>query len=189
MNAVFKPLVILIFALSALAQPALVPTLIEYLDLTAAQITRLRQSAADYNRFYAEKAQRYQQVARELAEESTREVLDPLALGQRYIEHEAICRELRAAYQGNYERNLSILTAAQRTRLSALDVVVTNSRLVGSATEANLIEGMGSLGSGQFDFIGGGFGWTQIGNRSSGVCGVPTVAANPILLNRSKEVQ
>lgn len=189
-------IVLLLFAHAAQAQQALVPTLLEYLDLTAAQVTRLRQNAADYNKFYAEKSARYAQVDRELGEEHAREVVDPLALGQRYVEQEAICRELRAAYQQNFERNQAVLTAAQRTRLLALDVVISNSDLVSSAARNNLIES-NSPGGGGFGLIGGfgggfGFGLGLPGSLVAGsgspmsICGLPTVSATPILLNRAK---
>lgn len=189
----FRYIAWLAVATSAFAQQALVPSLIEYLDLTAAQITRLRQSAADYHRFYAEKQARYEQVSRELAAAYTREVVDPLSLGQAYVEQEAICRELRAAYQQNFERNQTVLTVPQRTRLSALDGVVANARLASSAAANNLIEGASP--SGGISSLLSGLGiltGLPAGLRlPSGICGVPHVASNPTLLSRerAKEVK
>jgi hypothetical protein len=59
--------------------------------------------------------------------------VDPLALGQRYVEQEAICRELRTAHAANFDKNQSVLTEAQRTKLRALDAVVDAARLASSA--------------------------------------------------------
>jgi hypothetical protein len=194
---------LLVFAHTAFAQQALVPTLLEYLDLTAAQVTRLRQNAADYNKFYSDKVARYVQVDRELADEHARDVVDPLALGQRYVEQEAICRELRAAHQQNFERNQTVLTPAQRTRLSALDAVASNASLANSAIRNNLVELpantfadplswlLGGFGGG----FGGGLGGGWVGSAFPGppagigeisICGVPRVSATPILFNRTK---
>jgi len=176
-------------------QTSLVPSLIEYLDLSGAQITRLRQNATEYNRFYVEKAARYAQVSRELVEENAREVLDPLGLGQRYVEQEAICRELRTAYDQNYEKNLTVMTVAQKAKLSALDTVATNAGLAYSAASNNLIEGSGGLGFtlGQ-DFAGfllGIPGLSSIPNLGTpgGLCGLPPVSSNPVLINRTKEAK
>jgi hypothetical protein len=176
---------LLVLTAYAYAQAPLVTSLLEYLDLSGAQITRLRQSAADFNRFYQEKALRYQQVARELTEENAREVLDAQALGLRYIEQEAICRELRAAHQQNFDRNTAILTDLQKARLRALDVVGPQLTLAQSAANQNLLEPVQPV------IFGGGLVFIpQFGLDSSllgatgGICGVPLVSFNPILRTR-----
>jgi hypothetical protein len=67
-----RPLLYLI-AVSAFGQqqpPPLVPSLIEYLDLTGTQITRLRQHASEFNAFYAANAARHAQISQELFEET-----------------------------------------------------------------------------------------------------------------------
>ena len=171
----------------------LTPSLIEFLDLTAAQITRLRQSAAEFNKLHGEKSQRYQQVSRELDEETAREVLDPLGLGQRYVEQEAICRELRGAYQQNFDRNLTILTEAQKAKLKTLDTVSTNASLASAAASENLIDYAGGFGG--FGLVSRGLisfspifdPYSSLSTIPSSICGIPTVQANPVLSRGQKE--
>lgn len=184
--------IVLVVASCAFGQQ-LTPSLIEFLDLTAAQITRLRQSAAEFNKLHGEKSQRYQQVSRELDEETTREVLDPLGLGQRYVEQEAICRELRSAYQQNFDRNLAILTEAQKTKLKTLDTVSTNASIASAAASENLIDYVGGGAFGFFRSIGIGSIYDPysggLATGSSNICGVPTVQANPVFSRGQKETK
>lgn len=172
----------------------LTPSLIEFLDLTATQITRLRQNAAEFNKFHGEKSQRYEQVTRELAEETAREVLNPMALGQRYIEQEAICRELRVAHEQNFNKNVTVLTDAQKAKLKTLDAVSASARLASSAQGVNLIEGGVPSFVSFADFLLGGAG-TSVGGAlaipgspgaSRSLCGISTVQANPIFWGNAK---
>ena len=186
----FRTIAALAVASCAFGQQ-LTPSLIEFLDLAAAQITRLRQNAAEFNRFHGEKSQRYQQVTLELQQEIAREVLDPLGLGQRYVEQEAICREMRTAFDQNMAKNLTILTESQKAKLKTMDAIAENARLASSAASENLIEPTGnsfsfSARSGNFIFD------PYLGAPSTGVtqtCGVPTVQANPVLTGTAKEVR
>jgi len=188
---------LLLVAASAFAQtPATVPSLIEYLDLTATQITRLRQNAGELSRFQEEKAVRFAQVERELAEENAREVVDPLALGLRHVELEAICREMRTAYEANFTKNQTVLTDAQKTKLRALDAMAVTARLASAASSENLLDAAtggfgrtalvgipGGISFAQYVLGGANFGVGQFGS----VCGVPVVSSRPILLNAEKK--
>ena len=69
-------------------------SLATYLDLTATQNARLQQNRVELQRFYNEKSRREAVVRGEIALETNKPVVDPMALGVRYLELEAICREL-----------------------------------------------------------------------------------------------
>ena len=88
------------------------PQLKAYLELTDDQIQAITKANTDLNAFRATKLQRQLQVQTELAQEMAKQTLDPMALGLRYMELEAIRRELNAEQQKTATAVQNILTAA-----------------------------------------------------------------------------
>lgn len=121
--------------------PVLPPSVATYLDLTAAQSARLIQNRNEYQRFLLEKSRRESIVRGEIAVETQKTVVDPMALGVRYLELEAICRESNAAFEKNRTDNLAVLTDAQRVRLNALNDVIRLMPVVSEAQSLNLLPG------------------------------------------------
>jgi DNA-binding transcriptional ArsR family regulator len=92
-----------------------------FLGLTDAQVRIISAKNSEFGRFHAEKTRRQAQVRREIAEETRKEILDPLALGVRYMEIELIAREIRAAERRLAEELRKELTAEQIAKLEALE--------------------------------------------------------------------
>lgn len=102
--------------------PAPMPLrLAKYLDLTRDQMFELGRLQLEWQRYLAAKERRVAQVERELREVTLAPSLDPYALGVRYLELEAICREARDTEARIRERARKLLNDAQRTRLGALE--------------------------------------------------------------------
>jgi len=93
----------------------------EYLELSDTQVAAIVQGIADYARFAFEKQQRMAQVQAEIADWTAKETLDPMALGLRYVEIEAICRQLRDRSADLEKANVALLTEPQKTKLAMLD--------------------------------------------------------------------
>jgi hypothetical protein len=80
-------------------------------------------------------------VVLELEEETARRVLDPLALGLRYAEVEAIRRKVSEDWQRLNQANQAVLNETQRVKFSALQEAV---RLRATVEEARSAEILGS---------------------------------------------
>lgn len=93
----------------------------EYLSLSEAQLNAMLAINREFNLLLAQREQRLRQVDQEIAEETRKESLDPQALGIRYAESEAICRELRAQYADVHRRHRASLTPGQSARLRTLE--------------------------------------------------------------------
>jgi hypothetical protein len=97
------------------------PTALQsYLQLSADQVTAIARLNGAMQQFFGEKLRRMSQVQIELSQEMAKTTLDPMALGVRYVELEAIRREMRAQQEKTYLDVQQVLTAAQKTRLQAL---------------------------------------------------------------------
>jgi len=113
--------------------------LTQYLSLTPQQIADLLRVNAEFQRFLTQKQTRASVVRREIVVETHRSHVDPMALGLRYMELEAICRESR-------DREVSIIRAArglllpvQVQRLAALEQAVAMLPLAGEAADARVL--------------------------------------------------
>ena len=95
--------------------------LVLYLELKPDQIVDLGKIQAEWQRYLASKVRRVQQVEREIRDATLAEVVDPSALGVRYMELEAICREARDTEARIRESARKILTDAQRAKLAVLE--------------------------------------------------------------------
>lgn len=92
-----------------------------FLGLTGAQVNFIREKNLEFERFLASKHSRLEQVRAEIAAETRKAALDPLALGLRYVEVEQIRREIAAAEERLRGQLRSALTAEQLGKLASLE--------------------------------------------------------------------
>lgn len=117
-------LIIALLALPVFAQREPSLALRQYLDLNNDQVASIIRLNGQFERLTTSKMQRQQQVQMELSEEMSRETLDPMAIGVRHVELEAIRRELQAEQGKTTTQIEALLTPAQRTKLAALREMV-----------------------------------------------------------------
>lgn len=116
------------------------PQIGRYLELTPQQVLELVQIQAEWGRFLAAKSRRVAQVESELRDETLAEVLDPLALGLRYLELEAICRESRDMDRKLHERARTLMTEPQRAKLAVLEQAYRLLPVIVEADGAKLVD-------------------------------------------------
>lgn len=100
---------------------ALSAELVSYLQLTPQQVTDMGKIQADWIAFQSSRFQRMSQVQIEIAQETQRSPLDPMALGLRYAEVETIRRELTTENAAVGERMRGLLTEAQKNKVKTLE--------------------------------------------------------------------
>jgi len=120
--------------------PAIPPTLVQFLQLTPDQVRLIVQKNTEFNRFVAEKNRRAAQVRSEIAVETRKSTLDPMALGLRYMELELIRREIGSAEDGLRAELRRALTAEQRNRLEVLEKAMELVPLYHQAGTVRLVE-------------------------------------------------
>jgi len=91
-----------------------------YLELTRDQVTAITRLNDASMQFQSEKLRRSLQVQLEIGQETAKPALDAMALGLRYLELEAIRRELAADRKKPYAEIQKILTPAQKPKGEAL---------------------------------------------------------------------
>src|SRR5690242_18350652 len=92
----------------------------DFLQLSDAQLQTILSNNGAFNDFVLTKGRRIAQVQTEIAEETQKETLDPVALGVRYAEIESICRDMKGQAATYQQRNTSVLTDPQKTKLQML---------------------------------------------------------------------
>jgi hypothetical protein len=147
------PVTLLLIAASASAQtyPLIYQPLgqvKEFLQLSDSQLQTILSNNDEYNRWSFEKQTRMQQVRSEIAEETAKENLDPMALGLRYTEVEVICRELKNQATTNQQKNRGILTEPQKAKLKVLEDAIKLAPVIAEAQYGNLIGGSTSASYG-----------------------------------------
>jgi hypothetical protein len=169
----------------------------QYLDLTNAQVASIVRLNAEAQRFQVEKFRRQAQVNMEISQEMRRETLDPMAIGLRFVELEAIRREI-AAEQARAAREVqALLTPAQRTRIQALQDVLRTYPVACEALAHNLMSPPQQTGQIPGGIIGGGLSGsiifaapgcgglgTRTGDFSGGLIMPPPMAPDPTSPNR-----
>jgi hypothetical protein len=110
-----------------------------YLGLTDTQVSQLLQNLNDYSTLVSQRQQRVFQVQSEINDETAKSPLDPAALGIRYAEIEAICRNVRDEAAATQTRNLTLLTDAQKVKLKALDDAYKLLPVISEAQNAGLL--------------------------------------------------
>lgn len=97
------------------------PTLAQYLGLTDAQVQAISEVSQSYSGFSSQKAERAWTVRTELTQETAKETLDPMALGLRYLELEAIHRALVSENAAAVKKVQALMTPEQIAKLNALN--------------------------------------------------------------------
>ena len=115
------------------------PALTAYFTLTSAQVDSIDKANQDYARYQAGKQARMAQVQLEIAQETAKDVVDPMALGVRYAELEGIRRELSAQLNQTRKTVAAVLTDAQKVKLQALDAAAKLQPLISQAQCENLL--------------------------------------------------
>ena len=138
---------LLLTAASAGAQsyPGVIPLLRqvqEFLQLTDNQLQTILRNNAEYNQFSSTKQARTFQVQAEIATETTRDTVDPMALGLRYVEIESICREMKDQAVVYRQKNIAVLTDPQKAKLQVLQDAMKLAPAISDAQYGNLIGGV-----------------------------------------------
>jgi hypothetical protein len=115
------------------------PQLKAYLELTDDQIQAITKANTDLNAFRATKLQRHLQVQAELAQEMAKQSLDPMALGLRYMELEAIRRELNSEQLKTATAVQNVLTTPQKAKAAALQQALQLYPTACSAVDQNVL--------------------------------------------------
>lgn len=120
-----RVLVLFLVTLGSLAAQVFGPgrlpaNLVSYLELTGSQQQQIVQANLAFQNFSVQKQRRITQVQTEIAIETAKPDLDPMALGMRYRELEAIRRETTTEKARAVETVQAILTAAQKQKLGVL---------------------------------------------------------------------
>ena len=121
----------------------------EFLGLTDSQVTAILQNNNDYNAFSFQQQQQIRNAQSQIAVETAKDPLDPMALGALYAGIENACRELRDKAATSQRQNISILTDAQRVKLNVLNDAMKLYPIISEAQSGNLL---GSTNSPPFAF-------------------------------------
>jgi hypothetical protein len=166
-----------LLATSALSQAPPQPlSLQEFLGLTNDQVKAIVQNNNDYNAFSSQQQDQIQQAQLEIPVETAKDPLDPMALGALYAGIETSCRAMRNKASSLQQQNVSVLTDAQKAKLSVLNDAM---KLVPTISEAQSENLLGSAGSTplffytQFSDTGSSFGGTNAWFQT-GVLGCPS---------------
>src|SRR5215472_14056567 len=111
----------------------------QFLQLTDTQLQTILTNNGDYNQFAMTKRTRISQLQSEIATETAKDTLDPLALGVRYAEIETICREMKDQAVSYQTKNTAILTDPQKAKLQTLQDAVKLAPVIEDAQSGNLI--------------------------------------------------
>jgi hypothetical protein len=124
-------------------------SIVNYFGLTATQLSQITQNLDDYIRLASQRQQRIFQVQSEIQDETAKSPLSPIALGIRYAEIEAICRNVKDEAAAAQKRNLALLTDAQAVKLKALEDALKLASIINEAQQAGLVAPPGPYGYGQ----------------------------------------
>lgn len=116
------------------------PQLKAYLELTDDQVNAIKKANADLDTFRTTKLQRQFQVQAELAQETSKQTPDPMAIGLRYVELEAIRRELQAEQQKAATTVQNVLTPPQKAKVAVLQQALLLYPTACSAMEQNVLQ-------------------------------------------------
>lgn len=111
----------------------------QYLQLTDAQLQTILANNGEYNQLATTKQTRISQLQTEIATETAKEALDPMALGVRYAEIETICRELKDQAGTYQQKNAAVLTDPQKAKLQLLQDAMKLAPIISDAQSGNLI--------------------------------------------------
>src|ERR1700730_13616021 len=132
-------------ALSAWSQisptlpPQPLPELQQFLGLTDSQSTAIFQNNNDYEKFTFQQQQQIQQAQFQIAIETAKAQLDPMAIGTLYAQIETTCRSFRDKAAAVQQQNIAVLTDAQKAKLNVLSDAIKLSPTISEAESANLL--------------------------------------------------
>jgi hypothetical protein len=92
----------------------------QYLALSDDQVAKINTLNSQLRAFQAAKGERQSQVQREIAEETAKPSPDPMELGVRYFEIEALRRQLDDQQKNTAIQIQALLSADQKTKLNTL---------------------------------------------------------------------
>lgn len=115
------------------------PQLKDYLTLSDDQIAKITTLNSQFSAFQSEKTARVFQVQREIADETAKVSPDPMALGVRYFELEALRRQMDEQQKNTVTQIQALLTADQKTKLAALQQALSLYSTACSAAGQNLM--------------------------------------------------
>ena len=115
------------------------PQLKQYLELTDEQVNSILRLNNASQTFQLEKLRRSSQVQLELSQETAKPTLDPMALGVRYVELEAIRRDIEADQNKTAASIQNVLTAAQKTKVQALQQAMQLQSVICEAQSVNVL--------------------------------------------------
>jgi len=111
----------------------------QFLQLTDTQLQTILTNNGNYNQFAMTKQTRISQLQSEIATETAKDTLDPMALGVRYAEIETICREMKDQASTSQQKNTSVLTDPQKAKLQVLQDALKLAPVISDAQSGNLI--------------------------------------------------
>ena len=124
---------------TGILSPVFPPTLRQYLELTDAQVSGIQAANNQYAQASQAKMARYVQVQQEISEWMAKEPLDAMAIGLRYVEQEAIRRQLQDEMKKTQAAVANLLNDAQKAKLKVLEESVRLQPLVQLAQCENLL--------------------------------------------------
>jgi hypothetical protein len=111
----------------------------QFLGLTDDQVKTILQNNNDYNTFSFQQQRQIQNAQAQIAVETSKDPLDPMALGTLYAGIESACRDLRNKASTSQQQNVSILTDAQKAKLSMLNDAMKLAPTISEAQSSNLL--------------------------------------------------
>jgi hypothetical protein len=132
------------FSFSAWSQSTTIPQqplsqVRQYLGLTDDQVNAILQNNNDYNTFSFQQQDQIGQAQSQIAVETAKDTLDPMAIGVLYANVETICRGLRAKAASSLQQNIAVLTDAQQLKLNALNDAMKLIPTISEAQSGNLL--------------------------------------------------
>jgi len=135
-----------------LFQPIVSEQLRGFLELTREQVQSIERANERLAEFQRSKTVRRFTVLAEIAQESARPTIDPMALGLRYRELTLIEREIEEERVKTRTAVQAVLTAAQRTKLGTLEQALRLQSTACLAVDSNLMAPLpGEISSTIFD--------------------------------------
>jgi len=119
----------------------------QFLGLTDDQVNAILKNNSDYNSFSLQQQRQIQNAQLQIAVETAKDPLDPVALGTLYAGIESACRDLRDRSATSQKQNISILTDGQRAKLNVLNDALKLAPIISEAQFGNLL---GSAGYSSF---------------------------------------
>ena len=110
-----------------------------YLGLNAQQVVNIARLNAEFAVYIGEKNRRAARVQSEIREETQQPSVDPTALGVRYWELEAICREAKGKQADLQKTVQAVLTPEQKPKFQTLQAAFSLFPVIAEAQNVNML--------------------------------------------------